>query len=81
MRHLLSISEFPIFRQNNKDESAEFKIAKVAVTNVLAFVVFLAGIGSKSSITPLVSQLPSFFAKVSTSKNLLFYFVTDTPGK
>jgi r-opsin len=90
MRRLLSISEFPIFRQNNKDESAEFKIAKVAVTNVLlwaciwtpyAFVVFLAGIGSKSSITPLVSQLPSFFAKVSTSINLLFYFVTDTPGK
>jgi len=71
--------------QNNKDESAEFKIAKVAVTNVLlwaciwtpyAFVVFLAGIGSKSSITPLVSQLPCFFAKLASCLNPIVYAIS-----
>ena len=71
--------------QNDKAESAEFKIAKVAVTNVLlwaciwspyAFVVFLAGIGSKGSITPLVSQLPSFFAKLASCLNPIVYAVS-----
>ena len=73
------------FQQNDKAENAEFKIAKVAVTNVLlwaciwspyAFIVFLAGVGSKSSITPLVSQLPSFFAKVASCLNPIVYAIS-----
>lgn len=71
--------------QNDKNESAEYKIAKVAVTNVLlwaciwtpyAMVVFAAGIGSKSSITPLVSQLPSFFAKLASCLNPIVYAIS-----
>jgi r-opsin len=78
------ISDF-FDNQNDKAESAEYKIAKVAVTNVLlwaciwspyAFVVFLAGIGSKSSITPLVSQLPSFFAKLASCLNPIVYAIS-----
>ena len=56
-------------------ESAEVRIAKVAVTNVslwaaiwspYAFVVLLAVVGSRGSITPLLSQVPSFIAKTAS---------------
>ncbi len=61
---------------------AQVRIAKVAVTNVMlwaviwtpyAFVVFLSVIGSKSSITPLVSQIPSFMAKTASCLNPIVY--------
>ena len=63
-------------------ETAEVRIAKVAVTNVslwagiwspYAFVVLLAVIGSKSSITPLLSQVPSFIAKTASCLNPIVY--------
>jgi len=67
---------------NNSGDSAEYKIAKVAVTNVslwagiwtpYAFVCLLAVIGSKGTITPLVSQIPSFFAKTASCLNPIIY--------
>ncbi len=63
-------------------ESAEVRIAKVAVTNVMlwaviwtpyAFVVFLSVVGSKASITPLLSQIPSFMAKTASCLNPIVY--------
>lgn len=63
-------------------ETAEVRIAKVAVTNVslwaaiwspYAFVVLLAVIGSKGTITPLVSQIPSFMAKTASCLNPIIY--------
>jgi len=68
--------------QQDKAESAEFKIAKVAMTNVLlwaviwtpyAFVVMTAAIGGKASITPLLSQIPSFMAKLASCLNPIVY--------
>lgn len=67
---------------NTSAESAEIRIAKVAVTNVslwaaiwtpYAMVVLLAVIGSTSSITPLVSQIPSFVAKTASCLNPIIY--------
>ena len=66
----------------SKSESAEYRIAKVAVTNVslwagiwtpYAFVVLTAVIGSKSSITPLMSQVPAFVAKIASCLNPVVY--------
>ncbi|CAB4055675.1 OPN4 [Lepeophtheirus salmonis] len=63
-------------------ESAEIRIAKVAVTNVslwagiwtpYTLVVLMAVMGSRSSITPLVSQLPSFIAKTASCLNPMVY--------
>jgi len=63
-------------------ETAEVRIAKVAVTNVslwagiwtpYAFVVLTAVIGSKSSITPLMSQVPAFVAKIASCLNPVVY--------
>ncbi|CAB4056322.1 OPN4 [Lepeophtheirus salmonis] len=63
-------------------ESAEIRIAKVAVTNVslwagiwspYTIVVLMAVMGSKSSITPLISQLPSFIAKTASCLNPMVY--------
>jgi len=68
--------------QQDKAESAEFKIAKVAMTNVLlwaviwtpyAFVVLTAVVGGKASITPLLSQIPSFCAKLASCLNPIVY--------
>ena len=67
---------------NANAETAEVRIAKVAVTNVslwagiwspYAFVVLLAVIGSKGSITPLLSQVPSFCAKTASCFNPIIY--------
>ncbi|XP_040581196.1 compound eye opsin BCRH2 [Lepeophtheirus salmonis] len=66
-------------------ESAEIRIAKVAITNVslwagiwtpYTLVVLAAVLGSKSSITPLVSQLPAFIAKTASCINPLVYAVS-----
>jgi len=67
---------------NTSAETAEVRIAKVAVTNVslwagiwtpYAFVVLTAVIGSKSSITPLMSQVPAFIAKIASCLNPIVY--------
>ena len=63
-------------RSGGKDneESAEIKIAKVAITNVLLWVSIwtpyalccaLPALGYQASLTPLVSQLPSFMGKIT----------------
>jgi len=63
-------------------ESAEMRIAKVAVTNVslwaciwspYAFVVAAACMGCADSITPLMSQIPSFVAKTASCLNPIVY--------
>ena len=63
-------------------ESAEVRIAKVAVTNVslwaciwspYAFVVVTAVLGGQASITPLMSQIPSFVAKTASCLNPIVY--------
>lgn len=65
-----------------KSESAEYRIAKVAVTNVslwaaiwtpYAFVVLTAVIGSKGTITPLLSQVPAFCAKIASCLNPVIF--------
>ena len=65
-------------RSAGKDdaESAEVKIAKVAITNVMLWVCIwtpyaavcaLPALGYASALTPLVSQLPSFLGKIVLS--------------
>ena len=58
------------------------KIAKVATTSVLlwaviwtpyAVVTFMACFGNRSLVTPLVSQLPAFFAKTASCLNPVIY--------
>ena len=58
------------------------RIAKVAVTNVslwagiwspYAFVVVSAILGGEATITPLMSQLPSFVAKTASCLNPIIY--------
>ena len=65
------------FQDENAD-SAEVRIAKVAITNVTlwvciwspyAFVVMTAAFGDRSMITPMVSQLPSFLCKSASVIN------------
>jgi len=74
-------------RSNAKDEgdSAEVRIAKVAITNVLlwlctwtpyAIVVFIGCFGNQSLVTPLVSQFPSFGAKTASCLNPVVYAVS-----
>jgi len=66
-------------------ESAEMKIAKVALTNVLlwfciwtpyATVNMIGQFGNRSLVTPLVSQLPAFLAKLASVLNPLVYAVS-----
>lgn len=67
---------------NTSAETAEVRIAKVAVTNVslwagiwspYALVFLMAIVGNKSSITPLLSQVPSFCAKIASCLNPIVY--------
>jgi len=67
---------------NTSVETAEVRIAKVAVTNVslwaaiwspYAFVVLTAVMGSKASVTPLWSQVPSFCAKTASCLNPIIF--------
>ena len=59
-------------------ESAEVKIAKVAITNVClwiciwtpyAVVVMVAAFGNRNLVTPMMSQVPSFFSKLASCLN------------
>ena len=70
---------------NSNEESAEMKIAKVAVTNVLlwicawtpyASVVLIGQFGNRSLITPLVSQMPSMLAKTCSCFNPIVYAIS-----
>lgn len=67
---------------NASAETAEVRIAKVAVTNVSLWaaiwtpytvVNFIAVAGGTSAVTPLMSQLPSFFAKLASCLNPIVY--------
>ena len=64
---------FAYFQDETKD-SGEMRIAKVAVTNVslwftiwtpYAVVVMIAAFGDRSLVTPMVSQIPAFLAKLA----------------
>ena len=64
------------------EQSAEMKIAKVAVTNVFmwiaiwtpyAGIVMLAVYGDKNKITPLMAQCPSMVAKAATCFNPIVF--------
>lgn len=68
----------------NSDESAEVKIAKVAITNILlwivtwwpyAFVVMIGIAGRYELLTPLVAGLPSLLIKVTSSLNPLVFAI------
>ena len=78
-KSFLQIDKF--FKDANA-ESAEVRIAKVAVTNVLlwvciwspyAVVVMIAAFGDRSLVTPLVSQIPSFCAKFASVLNPMIF--------
>ncbi|XP_023330327.1 compound eye opsin BCRH1 [Eurytemora carolleeae] len=66
-------------------ESAEIKIAKVAITNVLlwfciwspyAIVTMIGCFGNSMLVTPLVSQLPAFLAKTASAINPVIYAIS-----
>jgi len=74
-------------RSNNADdnESAEVRIAKVAITNVMlwvtiwspyAFVNMIAVFGNQAIVTPMVSQIPAFMAKSASCLNPLVYAIS-----
>jgi len=67
------------------DESAEFKIAKVAITNVLLWIFIwtpyaavsaLPALGYQHLLTPMVSQLPSLIAKTASCINPVVFAVS-----
>jgi len=71
--------------QKDNEASAEVKIAKVAITNVLLWVVtwtpyacvaMIGVFGNQMLITPLVAQLPSFLAKMSSCLNPVVFAVS-----
>nr|BAG80985.1 opsin [Branchinella kugenumaensis] len=66
-------------------ESAEVRIAKVALTNVLlwiciwtpyAFVAVTGAFGNRQILTPLVAQLPSLICKCASSLNPIVYAIS-----
>jgi len=74
-------------RSNADDggDSAEVKIAKVAITNVMlwvgiwspyAIVCMISCFGDRTLVTPLVSQLPAFFAKIASCLNPVVFAVS-----
>jgi len=74
-------------KSNQKDgeASAEVKIAKVAITNVMlwlctwtpyAVVVAIPVFGNPMLVTPIVSQLPAFLAKTSSCINPIVFAVS-----
>ena len=74
--------------RSNEDknaESAEVRIAKVAITNVLlwiiawspyAIIVMIGQFGGMNLLTPVVTQLPSFFAKTASAFNPMVYAIS-----
>ena len=73
--------------QKDNEASAEVKIAKVAITNVLlwivtwtpyAIVAMIGVFGNQMLITPLVAQLPSFLGKYGIFYLINFLLTTKT---
>lgn len=76
--------------RSNEDETAhsgEMRVAKVAITNVslwftiwspYAVVVMIAAFGDRSLVTPMVSQIPAFLAKLASVINP-FIFALSHP--
>ena len=71
--------------QDDGGDSAEVKIAKVAITNVMlwvgiwspyAIVCMISCFGDRTLVTPLVSQLPAFFAKIASCLNPVVFAVS-----
>ena len=70
----------------NKDaDSAEVRIAKVAITNVCIWVLawspyatiaMMGQFGGIHYLTPVVTQLPSFFAKTASCINPVIFAVS-----
>ena len=70
----------------NKDaDSAEVRIAKVAITNVCIWVIawspyatiaMMGQFGGAHYLTPVVTQLPSFFAKTASCINPIVFAVS-----
>jgi len=69
----------------SSDESAEVKIAKVAITNVLLWIIIwtpyaaisaLPALGYQHLLTPLLSQVPSQMAKTASCINPIVYAVS-----
>ena len=67
------------------EDSAELKIAKVAMTNVFlwictwtpyATVVLIGQYGDRSLITPIMSQLPSMLTKTCSCLNPMVYAIS-----
>jgi len=73
-------------RSNADDkDNAEVRIAKVAITNVMLWVCIwtpyaivncIPVFGDANIVTPLVSQIPSFFAKTASCLNPLVYAIS-----
>ena len=70
---------------NDNAESAEVRIAKVAITNVTLWVLawspycaiaLIGQFGGKGLLTPVVTQLPSFLAKTASVFNPIVYAVS-----
>merc|ERR1711872_133212 len=79
-------------RSNADDgkDSAEVRIAKVAITNVMlwvviwspyAFVNLIACFGNQAIVSPLVSQIPSFIAKSASCLNPVIYAISHPKYK
>jgi len=69
----------------SSEESAEMKIAKVAITNVLLWITIwtpyaavsaLPVLGYQSHLSPLLSQVPSMMAKTASCINPIVYAVS-----
>ncbi len=77
--------ELSFVYQDSNAESAEVRIAKVAITNVslwaaiwtpYAVVVMIAAFGNTSLITPMVSTLPAFIAKTASCINPVVFAIS-----
>jgi len=72
-------------KEDKDGDSAEFKIAKVAITNVMlwfaiwtpyATVTMIGQFGNRDLVSPLVSQLPAFLAKTASVINPFVFAVS-----
>ena len=73
------------FHQDATSESAEIRIAKVAITNVClwagiwtpyAVINMIGCFGNRDIVTPLVAQLPCFFAKMASCLNPIVFAIS-----
>lgn len=71
--------------ENKGADSAEVRIAKIAITNVFiwvmawtpyAVVAMMGQFGAKHYLTPVSTQLPSFFAKTASCLNPIVFAIS-----